>query len=74
MERLEEAEDQDNCIETEDELVSLLHMDNRPGLNWHMNRFSLDYKSMLDYVYPDILPEVAEDISCNNENERREDG
>ncbi len=74
MERLEEREDQDNYTETEDELVSLLHMNNRLGLNRLMKHFSLDYKSLLDYVYRDIIPEGADDIIRNNESERRDDG
>jgi hypothetical protein len=73
MEMLAESKDQDNYTETEDEFVSFLHMDKRPGLNRLMKRLSLDYQSLLDYVYRDVLPEEADDISCNAESERRED-
>jgi hypothetical protein len=67
-------EDQDDNTETEEELVSSLHLDKRGGLNRIMKQLSLDYKSLLDYVYRDILPEGTDDIFCNNESERREDG
>jgi hypothetical protein len=70
MERLEGREDQDNYTETEDELVSLLHMDNRPGLNRFMEHLPLDCKSLLDYIYRDIIPEgAADDTSRNDESE-----
>jgi hypothetical protein len=73
MGRLEATEDQDSYTETEDELVSLLHLDNRQGLNWLMKHLSLDYKSLLDYVYRDIIPEGADSIiTCNNESETEE--
>jgi hypothetical protein len=62
-------EDQDNFIATEDEMVSLLHLDNRSGLHRLMKHLSLEYKSLLDYVYRDIIPEEAYNVSDDNESE-----
>jgi hypothetical protein len=73
MGRIEVMKDLDNYTETEDELVSLLHLNKRMGLNRLMQDLSTDYKSALDYICNYIIPETANTITGNNEDEREED-
>ena len=56
MERMEVMRDHDNYRKTKDELISLLHLNNRQGLNWLMKSTSLDYEFLFDFVYRDIIP------------------
>lgn len=70
MERIDLMTHCDSYTETEDELVSLLHLDSRQGLNRFMKSTSLDYKFLSDYVYRDIIAEEADNITPDNEDER----
>jgi hypothetical protein len=70
---MEVMKEYDNYTEAEDELVSLLHLDSRRDLNRHRKLFSLDYNSLRDYIYRDGIPTVADNMTCNNEDEREEE-
>jgi hypothetical protein len=68
-------EDQDHCTIAEDEWISLLHLGEMRGLDRVMKNFSLDYGSLLDYVYRDIVPQDANNVTRNDECENEaEDG
>ena len=73
MERIDLMTDCDSYTDTEDELVSPLHLDSRQGLNWLMEHLSFDCNSLLDYVYKDIIPKTAGSIARNNEDESEEE-
>jgi hypothetical protein len=74
MDRPEAMEDQDNGTEIEeDDLISLLHLDNGEGLNRCVKYLLLDYNSLLEYVYWDIIPEGIDNITRNNGSETEED-
>jgi hypothetical protein len=70
MERMEVMRDHDNYTKTKDELISLLHLNNRQCLNQLTKHLST--KSLIDYICKDIIAEEADNITSNNEDERGE--
>ena len=63
--------DHDNYTKTEDELISLLHLNNRQCLKRLMKSTSLDYKFLFDYICKDIIAKEADNTTLYNEDERR---
>jgi hypothetical protein len=60
-------EDEPIGTATEDQLISLLHLDNISGLRGLMKRELLDYNTLERYIYCDIIP--GENVSTNSNNE-----
>ena len=60
--------DHDNY--TKDELISLLHLNNRQCLNQLTKHHST--KSLIDYICKDIIAEEADNTTSNNEDRNEE--
>jgi hypothetical protein len=71
MERIKIMKDHDKFTETEEELISRLHLNNRQCLNQLTKHLST--KSLIDYIFNDIIPETSDNITRNDEDEREED-
>jgi hypothetical protein len=70
---MEVLRDHDSYTKIKDELISLLHLNNRQGLNRLMKSTSLDYKFLSDYVYRDIIAEEADNTTHDNEDGSEEE-
>lgn len=72
MERIKIMKDHDKFTEAEEELISRLHLNNRQCLNQLTKHLST--KSLIDYIFKDIIPETSDNNTCNNEDEREGEG
>lgn len=59
--------------EAEDNLISLLHLDNLSGLRYLKKRQSLDYRTLEEYIYSDIIPEETPSPNRSYESETEND-
>jgi hypothetical protein len=69
----EEIKYQRMDTEAEDNLISLLHLDNLSGLRRIKKCRSLDYKALEEYIYSDIILEETPNPNRSNESEMEDD-
>jgi hypothetical protein len=59
--------------EVEDQIISLLHLENLSGLRHLKKHQSLDYKILEEYIYSDIIPEETPNPNRSNESKMEDD-
>jgi hypothetical protein len=59
--------------EVEDQIISLLHLENLSGLRYLKKRQSLDYRTLGEYIYSNIIPEETPNPNRSNESEMEDD-
>jgi hypothetical protein len=69
----EEIKDEPMDAATEDQLISLLHLDNMSGLRGLMKRGLLDFDTFEGYIYCDIIPSETDSTNCCSQSDLEED-
>jgi hypothetical protein len=69
----DEIKDEPRSAAREDQLISMLHLGDLSGLQGLMKRWSLDYETLEQYSYYDIIPSEIVSPNGSNESELEED-
>jgi hypothetical protein len=59
--------------EVEDQIISLIHLDNRSCAQRILKRQSLNHRSIEEYIYSDIIPEETPNPSRSSESKTEND-